>query len=302
MSRIACVWADLGEEAPEASNWYENTHIPDTLAKINSTARIAEQVEDNAFKEIPQVQGNLMTIYDVPCGQDAEDLDAQLRPSVGRLPKEARIDTRVYTEHQNWYGDEWRDDPTEVRMWIVVLWQPLPHIHDEFIDWFRGVFLPGMLESPELLRTRIFKLDHASLVSDRKHSTVDKNTVYQYMTLWEFDSEELPWEVLIYLGSSDRWRYYAEGKLLNWQIGQFLVNKIYPEIADADSPSLERPGFIATAVAGESTKMRSRAITIAREAQVMVAKRMMRTKIASHMNCVDKPAEIELAIRVLLMI
>ena len=99
-------------------------------------------------------------------------------------------------------------------MWIVVLWQPLPSIHDEFIEWFRGEFLPGMLESPELLRTRVFKLDHASVVSDRKHATVDKESMYQYMTLWEFDSEELPWEVLIYLGSSERWRYYAEGKLL----------------------------------------------------------------------------------------
>ncbi|RMZ68376.1 hypothetical protein GMOD_00010004 [Pyrenophora seminiperda CCB06] len=249
MSRIACVWSKLGDDeaVPETNTWYENTHVPDALAKIKSTARIAEQVEDNAFKEIPQVEGNLMTIYDLPCDQDAAAIDTHLRPSVGRLPKEARIDTRVYTEHQNWFGDEWRDDHRDVRMWIVVLWQPLASIHDEFIEWFQGEFLPGMLQSPELLRTRVFKLDHASLVSDRKHATVDKESVYQYMTLWEFDSEELPWEVLIYLGSSERWRYYAEGQLLNWQIGQFLVNKIYPEIEDADSPIIEKASILVTA-------------------------------------------------------
>jgi len=121
MSRIACVWAELGDETPEASNWYESTHIPDALAKIKSTARVGEQVEDNAFKEIPQVQGSLMTIYDVPCGQDAADLDAQLRPSVGRLPKEARIDTRVYTEHQNWFGDEWRDGTSDMHFFSLFL-------------------------------------------------------------------------------------------------------------------------------------------------------------------------------------
>ena len=38
----------------------------------------------------------------------------------------------------------------------------------------------------------------------------------------------------------------------NWQIGQFLVNKIYPEIEDADSPIVEMANIMVTAVAGES--------------------------------------------------
>ena len=99
-------------------------------------------------------------------------------------------------------------------MWVVVLWQPAPEVHDEFVKWFGEEFTPGMLESPGLLRTRIFKLEHASLIQDEKYKQVDKASVYQYMTFWEFDSEELPWEILVYLGSSERWRHYVEGGLL----------------------------------------------------------------------------------------
>jgi hypothetical protein len=105
-------------------------------------------------------------------------------------------------------------DPRDIQMWIVVLWQPAPEVHDEFVKWFGDEFTPGMLESPGLLRTRIFKLEHASLVQEQKHEQLDKALVYQYMTFWEFDSEELPWEILVYLGSSERWRHYVEGGLL----------------------------------------------------------------------------------------
>ncbi|KAI4702661.1 hypothetical protein J4E89_010383 [Alternaria sp. Ai002NY15] len=137
-------------------------------------------------------------------------------------------------------------------MWVVVLWQPAPEVHDEFVKWFGEEFTPGMLESPGLLRTRIFKLEHASLIQDEKYKQVDKASVYQYMTFWEFDSEELPWEILVYLGSSERWRHYVEGGLLSWQVGQFLVNNIYPDIEDADSPAVMGAKIIVTPVAQET--------------------------------------------------
>ncbi len=96
-------------------------------------------------------------------------------------------------------------------MWIVVLWQPEETMHDEFVSWFSSEFVPGMLESPELLRTRIFKLEHASVTQDQMCKKQDTASMYQYLTLWEFDCDELPWEVLVYLGGSERWRYYVEG-------------------------------------------------------------------------------------------
>ncbi|CAG5141878.1 uncharacterized protein ALTATR162_LOCUS1032 [Alternaria atra] len=252
MSRIACAWAELGEDAADANQWYEGTHIPAALAKIKSTARHAEQVEDNAFKEIAGIDGRLMTIYELPKQPSAPELDTQISPALDKLPKEARIETRFYKEYANWYGEEWRGDPRDIQMWIVVLWQPAPEVHDEFVQWFRDEFAPGMVESPELLRARIFKLEHASKIQDQKHEQVDKASVHQYMTFWEFGSEELPWEILIYLGSSERWRYYVEGGHLKWQVGQFLVNNIYPDIEDADSPAVMGAKIIVTPVAQES--------------------------------------------------
>lgn len=96
-------------------------------------------------------------------------------------------------------------------MWIVVLWQPVEAVHDQFVEWFTDEFAPGMLMSPELLRLRIFKLDNAIQLRDQTYSEQDTSSMFQYMTLWEFDCEELPWEILVYLGSSERWRYYVEG-------------------------------------------------------------------------------------------
>ena len=237
MSRIACAWADLGEDAAGANQWYEGTHVPAALAKINSTARTAEQVEDNTFAEVAAIEGSLMTIYDLPKHQSAQELDAQLRPALDKLPKEAIIETRVYNEYANWYGEEWRGDSRDIQMWMIVLWQPDSEIHDEFLAWFKDEFAPGMLKNPELLRTRIFKLEHVSRIQDQEHKQVDKASRYQYMTFWEFNTEELPWEILVYLGSSEGWRYYVEGGRLSWQMGQFL------EYQDLDDDTSQHSGI-----------------------------------------------------------
>ena len=129
-----------------------------------------------------------------------------------RVPQDH--DTRIY------YGDlRPEPDSRDIQMWMIVLWQPNSEIHDEFLAWFKDEFAPGMLKNPELLRTRIFKLEHVSRIQDQKHKQVDKASRYQYMTFWEFNTEELPWEILVYLGSSEGWRYYVEGgRLVCWKL------------------------------------------------------------------------------------
>ncbi|KAF1850364.1 uncharacterized protein K460DRAFT_327147 [Cucurbitaria berberidis CBS 394.84] len=244
MSRIACVWADFRDDAA-ANDWYENRHIPDVVGRLDTQARNAEPVEDNTFKEVEQIEGAFMTVYDLPDGKDAKEVDAQIQPALDELlTKDARLDARIYAEHANWFGSEWRGDVEDVQMWIVVLWQPAEAVHDEFVKWFTEEFAPGLLECPELLRTRVFKLENASLVQDQKREQQTLSSMYQYMTFWEFDCDDLPWELLVYLGSSERWRYYVEGNHLKWQIGQFLVNRIYPEEQSADSPATNRTSII----------------------------------------------------------
>jgi hypothetical protein len=125
-------------------------------------------------------------------------------------------------------------------MFIVVLWQPVAAVHDDFVEWFRTDLAPGMLESPELLRTRIFKLQQASVVQNGQIEEKDINNMFNYMTVWEFDCEDLPWEILVYLGSSERWRHYVESGHVQWQIAQFLVNRTYPEDESTDSPETKR--------------------------------------------------------------
>ena len=73
------------------------------------------------------------------------------------------------------YGDlRPEPDSRDIQMWMIVLWQPNSEIHDEFLAWFKDEFAPGMLKNPELLRTRIFRLEHVSRIQDQEHKHVDK--------------------------------------------------------------------------------------------------------------------------------
>lgn len=99
-------------------------------------------------------------------------------------------------------------------LWTVIVWQPLEKYREEFVTFFNEELAAGTLESRELLRIQIFKLEHASKWEQQKYQNVDSNEMYQYITIWEFSSHELPWEILVYLGSSEEWRYYIEGQHL----------------------------------------------------------------------------------------
>lgn len=108
MSRIACVWADLGSSSA-TNEWYEDTHIPKVTTTLRTKAHHAEQAEDNMFKEVPGIQGDLMTVYKLPDSANVKDLDAQIYPALNKLSADARIETRYYKEHAKWFGKEWRD-------------------------------------------------------------------------------------------------------------------------------------------------------------------------------------------------
>ncbi|EOA88280.1 hypothetical protein ACJQWK_01839 [Exserohilum turcicum] len=233
MTRIAAIWAGLGDDA-EANDWYRDKQIPAAVKKIESTARNAERKEENVFQEVTHVEGRHMTIYDLPDGPSEEELEAQIRPALEEIPGDAQLKTRCYREYANWFGEDWRGDSRDVQMWAVVLWQPVPEAHDELLDWYVDEFIPGMFESPELLRARIFKLERATNIRGQKHGHVDKESLLQYMTIWEYASDELPWEVLVYLGSSERWRHYVEGHYMKWEIAQYLVTRKYSKTGGND--------------------------------------------------------------------
>ncbi|KAH9876445.1 hypothetical protein J1614_003576 [Plenodomus biglobosus] len=237
MSSIACVWTDFNEDG-EADQWYEDSHITAIVGKLGTAAKHAEKAQDNMFKEVAGIHGSFMTVYDLPDGKSTEEVELQIRPGPDHLPKDARVNSRIYTEFASWLGGEWRGDERDIQMWIVVRWQPVDAVHDQFVEWFTDEFAPGMLQSPELLRTRIFKVDHTSTLKNQEYE--EKNLKS------EFDCDELPWEILVYLGSSEQWRHYVEGGYVNWQIAQYLVNKVYPDDQSAGSVSSKRASISVT--------------------------------------------------------
>jgi hypothetical protein len=253
MSKIACVWADLTDDE-NVNNWYEDEHIPNVVAKIGGTARNAEQVEDNMFKEVAPIHGKFMTLYDLDASD--KDIDTKIQPDTKHLPTNTQVDTRIYDEYATWNGEEWQGrklaasyapdasladswqipDFHNVQMLCVVFWQPEDAVHEDVVEWFRTDFVAGM-QNPDLLRIRLFTLQHASLMEDGKVKKKSTKDVPRYMSIWEFGCEDLPWELLVYLGSSEKWRYYIEGGHVQWQMSQYLVNRTYPEAEGADTPA-----------------------------------------------------------------
>jgi hypothetical protein len=106
MSRLACVWADLADDN-DAESFYEDTHIPNVVAKLGITARNAEITEENIFKEVPNIEGKYMTLYDVPTSSEATEIDAQIQPDALELPKSTKAEARIYGEYAGWFGEEW---------------------------------------------------------------------------------------------------------------------------------------------------------------------------------------------------
>jgi hypothetical protein len=113
-------------------------------------------------------------------------------------------------------------------MFLIVLWQPEEAVHDEVLEWFINDFAAGM-RNPDLLRLRVLKLEQVSMIENGELKEKSTKGMYQYMSIWDFAVEELPWEIMVYLGSSEGWRHYVEGKQLKWQIGQYLVSRVYPD-------------------------------------------------------------------------
>jgi hypothetical protein len=117
-------------------------------------------------------------------------------------------------------------------MFITLLWQPLDTILHDFLTWLQTEFMPGILASPEALRSSIYKLQHASMAQSTGVETRDTSKMKTYMTIWEFDSEDLPWDVLISLASKPGWRNYVEGGQAQWEISMYLVKRMYPDQED----------------------------------------------------------------------
>jgi hypothetical protein len=118
-------------------------------------------------------------------------------------------------------------------MLVVLLWQPEDAVEADFVNWLRTEFMPGVLQSPEGLRSSIYKLQHASTAENVGVKEQNASKIQPYLTFWEFESGELPWDVLVHLASKEGWRKYVEGGQVQWEIGMYLVNRVYPDTEES---------------------------------------------------------------------
>ena len=119
MSRVACVWADLGDTTAAAD--FEDDHVPNVVAQLKCTARHSEKEEENIFKEVAAIRGNTMTVYDLPDGADAKDFGARIQPAADKLPKDAWLETRMYKERNVWHGEDWREGKPALPATLIAL-------------------------------------------------------------------------------------------------------------------------------------------------------------------------------------
>jgi hypothetical protein len=110
MSKVACSWVDLAGDQ-DAESWYLDIHILSVVEALNTTARNGEREASEAardmFKEVVGIDGQYMTIYDLPEKTDAQDIDTRMGAASRSLPQSGTIDTRIYEEYATMYGEEW---------------------------------------------------------------------------------------------------------------------------------------------------------------------------------------------------
>jgi hypothetical protein len=108
MSQVVCSWAELADDT-DVSEWYVSTHVPKVAVELGGTARNAIPAEDNIFKEVASIDGELMTLYDLAANVEASKVDAQMQAAAQKMPQGARIETRIYNEWETWHGEHWRE-------------------------------------------------------------------------------------------------------------------------------------------------------------------------------------------------
>ncbi|QRD07399.1 hypothetical protein JI435_132080 [Parastagonospora nodorum SN15] len=236
MSMIACSIVDL-DDNPDASKWYLETHVPRVVAKLGGTAYSASKMEENVFPDMASIEGQYITRYELPEGTDAKAAESHISTTSEKLPLSAKIETRMYERQETWYGEGWRGHIRDIQFFQMAFWQTSEAVRDDFVGWLRDDFFPNMADSPELIRMSIFKLKHASISQNGNTEQKNPENMYQYMGVWELDNDEVPWDALVYLGTSEKWRMYWEAGQVQWQARAYHVNRFHPEEKRNDSPT-----------------------------------------------------------------
>lgn len=105
-------------------------------------------------------------------------------------------------------GPEHRD----VASVAVMEWQVEEAAETEVLDFYKTKAAPTIASSPDVLRFRMFKIKNATVLKSDSYETLEKKRLHKFLTLIELETEDWPWDVVVALGETPKWREYFEAQ------------------------------------------------------------------------------------------
>jgi hypothetical protein len=229
MSKVLGIW---GEVPGEKQEWFENTQIPEATKRLGTRA-FYFQAGENMFPEENRQTATSFTLYDSLESPDSQlPIEQTLQcAGSGDALKNVFLQAQYHTCQleemaKSFSGGESSlaamidrtmltiPDYAEVGCLVMGMFHPTPEMHDAFFEWWRGEFVPFIQQSPDFLRVRLWKLDAAA---DLQGQTIQKRAreeLFPYVMAYEFQSYDMPWEVVIEIGQSKAYQDFVEKDLV----------------------------------------------------------------------------------------
>jgi hypothetical protein len=103
-------------------------------------------------------------------------------------------------------------DASQIASVTAIEWHVPSDLRDEIMEWYESCVVTKMTSSPDVLRHRLFELDNATVLESAAHSTKAKESLHTYFSFVEFDTEDWPWDVILELAETEKWREWFEGQ------------------------------------------------------------------------------------------
>ncbi|KAL1596567.1 hypothetical protein SLS60_009215 [Paraconiothyrium brasiliense] len=228
MSKILGIWGEVPEEDQE---WHEDTHIPEATKRLGTRA-FHFRAGENMFPEDHAQTATSFTLYDPLESTEPQSSTEQSLPLSGLSSdalKDVLLEARCYTS-------QFEDKAKEFSGGCLVMgiFQPTPATHDAFFEWWRGEFVPFIQRSPDFLRVRLWKLDEAADLREQTVQMRDPSDLLAYVMVYEFQSDDMPWEVAVEIGQSKAYEQLVEQDL-QYRYGVYHLKKIYGETGKVEA-------------------------------------------------------------------
>lgn len=229
MPKILGVWSDI----PDSTRaWHEDKHIPDTVSRLSARADHFKAIE-NPFTSPQVLNGQWLTLYNIPDTFQWEAFEKSVSaPShLDGALQEARFDMRCYSEIECFQAKDFaggktllkvqrqrvnfrRSGQDDVGVLAAISFQPSKDSHDDFWRWWRGNLIQELMRSPHFIRCRLYTIANAALLEEGSYRKQPDDEALKYFLLYEFNCEDLPWDILVEVAQSEGWRHYVEQDLV----------------------------------------------------------------------------------------